>query len=75
MTTLTCKKCNQILPVERFYKASGRSGRKSCCIPCYKAAYAARRSRLASRADPPGPEPVAFFRLHDVWPIYPAIER
>lgn len=79
MATLThkrCAKCKQVKPAEKFYICLSRpSGRRPYCIACDKAktksSYARRRQKKAQeRATARYPEPVPFFRIHDVWPIY-----
>ncbi|MGX2038774.1 hypothetical protein ACWJKU_01390 [Methylocaldum sp. MU1018] len=70
LTHKTCAKCKQVLPVEKFYKEPrNRSGLTSYCIACNKARAKSRR-RKQEPAIARGPEPVAWFRIHDVWPIY-----
>jgi hypothetical protein len=55
MATLTHKRCSKCKQVK----------------PKTKSSYARRRQKKAQeRATARYPEPVPFFRIHDVWPIY-----
>jgi hypothetical protein len=66
--TKTCTKCNETLPVTQFYKRKNmRGGLQSWCIPCTKSAVRIARGPQAGAT---GPEPVPFFRIWDVWPLF-----
>jgi len=71
----TCRKCRETKPVDRFYmNKRGRDGRQAWCIVCCKAASAASYARKKESAvEPTGPVPAPFFRIFDVWPLFPPL--
>jgi|GEM_PF-2109213 len=76
--TRTCRKCKEILPVESFYeRPKMRDGRHSWCMACSRAAvtttYAKKKAAQGAPATSTGPAPVPFYRIHDVWPLFPPI--